>query len=254
MKNRIQPGTGGTTAATSPLETAGSKTRILIVDDHPIVREGFCNLVKKQRDLLPCGDVGTPSETLDAVEKLHPDLVLLDLWLGGDDGLELIKSLKARFPTLRILVISFSDESIYAVRALRAGALGYVMKSQPSKEILNAIRRVLDNQLYVSPAVAGSMLSSSVGQSRAKQDDASELLTDRELQILQLLGTGQSTRKIAESLCVSFKTIEAHRDNIKHKLGLQDAAELVHYATTWNQEHHPRLSPDDLLPSPTLHN
>ena len=230
------------------------KTRVLIVDDHPIVREGFCNLIKRQRDMACCGEAGTPTETFEAVEKLHPDLVLLDLWLGGDDGLDLIKSLKARYPTLRILVISFSDEAIYAARSLRAGALGYVMKSQPSKEVLVAIRRVLANELYVSPAIANSLLSTSVGQNRPKQDNASEVLTDRELQILQLLGAGQSTRKIAESLNVSFKTIEAHRDNIKRKLGLQDASELVHYATTWNQEHRPRLSPNDLLRSPTLLN
>src|SRR5690349_2266853 len=107
MKNRIQPGTGGTITASNQLETTSPKTRVLVVDDHPIVREGFCNLIKKQRDLIPCGDAGTPAETIAAVEKLHPDLVLLDLWLGGDDGLELIKSLKARFPALRILVISF---------------------------------------------------------------------------------------------------------------------------------------------------
>jgi DNA-binding NarL/FixJ family response regulator len=176
------------------------------VDDHPIVREGFSNLVKRQRDLVPCGEAGTVAETFDAVEKLHPDLVLLDLWLGGGDGLDLIKSLKSRFPTLRILVISFSDESIYAARALRAGALGYVMKSQPSKEVLTAIRRVLANELYVSAAVASSMVSSSVGQSRPKQDNTSQLLTDRELQVLQLLGAGQSTRKIAESLRIATQT------------------------------------------------
>ena len=186
------------------------KIKILIVDDHPIVREGFSNLVKKQRDFVRCGEAGSAAETFDAVEKLHPDLVLLDLWLGGGDGLDLIKSLKARFPTLRILVISFSDESIYAARALRAGAFGYVMKSQSSKEVLIAIRKVLANELYVSPAVASSMLSSSVGQSRPRKDNASEILTDRELQVLQLLGSGQSTRKIALSLGVSFKTVEAH--------------------------------------------
>jgi DNA-binding NarL/FixJ family response regulator len=254
MKSRTQPGIEGKTIAVAGSLGAGGKTRVLIVDDHPIVRDGFSNLIKRQRDLVPCGEAGTVAETFEAVEKLHPDLVLLDLWLGGGDGLDLIKSLKARFPTLRILVISFSDESMYAARSLRAGALGYVMKSQPAKEILTAIRTVLANELYMSPAVASSLVSSSVGLVRGKQDKSSELLTDRELQILQLLGAGQSTRKIAESLGVSFKTIEAHRDNIKHKLGLKDAAELVHYATSWSQQQRPRLTPNDLLPSPALQN
>src|SRR4029078_4753579 len=146
-----------------PLATekaAAGKARVLIVDDHPIVRDGFSNLVKRQRDLAPCGEASTVAETFTAVETLKPDLVLLDLWIGGGDGLDLIKSLKARFPQLRILVISFSDEAVYAARALRAAARGYVMKSQPSKEVLTAIRTVLSDELYVSPAVANSMLSS----------------------------------------------------------------------------------------------
>ena len=249
--NRIEQGLEANEKA-----SAGSngKARVLIVDDHPIVRDGFSNLVKRQRDLAPCGEASTVAATFTAVETLKPDLVLLDLWIGGGDGLDLIKSLKARFPQLRILVISFSDEAVYAARALRAGARGYVMKSQPSKDVLTAIRTVLANDLYVSPAVANSMLSSSVGHSRSKADKTSEVLTDRELQILQLLGSGQSTRKIAETLSLSFKTIEAHRDNIKRKLGLHDAVELVHYATTWSQEQRPRLSPNDLLPSPELRN
>lgn len=253
--NRInEPSLVANEKAAGPATGSNGKARVLIVDDHPIVRDGFSNLVKKQRDLTRCGEAGTVAETFTAVETLNPDLVLLDLWIGGGDGLDLIKSLKARFPQLRILVISFSDEAVYAARALRAGARGYVMKSQPSKEVLTAIRTVLSEELYVSPAVASSMLSSSVGQSRSKADKTSEVLTDRELQVLQLLGTGQSTRKIAELLSLSFKTIEAHRDNIKRKLNLQDAVELVHYATTWSQEQRPRLSPNDLLPSAELRN
>ena len=253
----MEPGvaTAKTTAdLTGVLTELARRARILVVDDHPVVREGYVNLIKRQRDFVACGEAGTVLETFKAVETLHPDLVLLDLWLGGDDGLDLIKSLKSQFPTLRILVISFSDEAVYAERALRAGARGYVMKSQPSKEVLTAIRTVLANELYVSPTIAHSMLSKSVGHSRGKQDNASELLTDRELQVLQLLGSGQSTRKIAEALNLSFKTIEAHRDNIKRKLGLQDAVELVHYATEWIQDQRPRLSPNDLLPSPALRN
>jgi len=248
-------GTAKTTADLTGAETEfARKTRILVVDDHPVVREGYVNLIKRQRDFVACGEAGSVAETFKAVETVYPDLVLLDLWLGGGDGLELIKSLKSQFPSLRILVISFSDEAVYAERALRAGARGYVMKSQPSKEVLTAIRTVLANELYVSATIAHSMLSKSVGLSRKNQDSAAELLTDRELQVLQLLGSGQSTRKIAAALNLSFKTIEAHRDNIKRKLGLQDAVELVHYATSWIKDQRPHLSPDDLLPTPALHN
>lgn len=242
------------TALTVTEAESARKTRVLVVDDHPVVREGFASLIKRQRDFLLCGEAGTVAETYKAVETLHPDLVLLDLWLGGGDGLDLIKSLKSQYPSLRILVISFSDETVYAARSLRAGARGYVMKSQPSKEVLTAIRTVLADELYVSSTIASLMLSKSVGLSHARQSSTSELLTDRELQILQLLGAGQSTRKIAEALNLSFKTVEAHRDNIKHKLNLQDAVELIRYATTWLQEQRPRLSPNDLLPSPALQN
>lgn len=230
------------------------RARILIVDDHPVVREGFANVLKRQPDFEHCGDAGTVAETFKAVETLHPDVVLLDLWLGGADGLELIKSLKSQFPDLRILVVSFSDETVYAARALRAGARGYVMKSQPSKELLAAIHTVLANELYMSPAIAQSLVSQSVGMPRGKQDEASEVLTDRELQVLRMLGAGQSTRKIAEALGLSFKTVETHRDNIKHKLHLRDAVELVHYATQWIRDQHPRLSPEDLPPTPALRN
>ena len=230
------------------------KARVLVVDDHPVVREGLANMLKRQRDFAHCGNAGTVAETFKAIETLHPDLVLLDLWLGGADGLELIKSLKSQFPNLRILVVSFSDETVYAARALRAGARGYVMKSQPPSEMLAAMRTVLANELYMSPTIAHSILSQSVGVPRGKQDNASEVLTDRELQVLQMLGAGQSTRKIAEALRLSFKTIETHRDNIKRKLGLQDAVELVHYATQWIRDQRPRLSPDDLPGVPALRN
>jgi DNA-binding NarL/FixJ family response regulator len=211
-------------------------------------------VIRRQPDFVPCGEAGTVAEAYKAVETLQPDLVLLDLWLGGGDGLDLIKSLKSQFSSLRILVVSFSDETVYAERSLRAGALGYVMKSQPSSEVVAAIRAILAGQLYVSPTIANLMVGKAVGVNRGKQDKTAELLTDRELQVLQLLGAGQSTRKIADALSLSFKTVETHRDNIKHKLDLQDAPELIRYATVWVQEHRLHLSPRDLLPSPAQQN
>jgi DNA-binding NarL/FixJ family response regulator len=226
-----------------------------VADDHPVVREGLASVIKKQSDFIYCGGASSVSETYEQVKALRPDLVLLDLWLGGGDGLELIKSLKSQFPLLRILVISFSDEAVYTERALRAGAMGYVTKTQPTSELLTAIRTVLVNEIYVSPTAARLLLHKSVGLKRENTKRGTELLTDRELQVLQLLGSGLSTRKIAEELGVSFKTVETHRENLKHKLQLGDAVELVSYATGWVQEQQrPRLSPDDLLPTQALQN
>ena len=215
------------------------KTRILVVDDHPMVRDSLIRLISKERDLMCCGEAGTAAEAQAAVAKHRPDLVILDLRLKSGDGLELIKCLKALRPNLRILILTQYDAPLYAERALRAGALGYLIKDQAADEVLNAIRTVLSGEIYLTRAMAGLMLHKMVGatgkqpRTGVEQLIGVEQLTDRELHVLQLLGAGLSTREIATCLKISFKTIETHRENIKFKLGLQNAAELIHFATNW---------------------
>jgi len=180
-----------------------------------------------------CGDAGTVGETLAATAKNKPDLVILDLRLKDGDGLELIKSLKSQLPELRILILSQYEAPIYIERALRAGALGYLSKDQAAADVLRAVRTVVAGQVFLSAGTAALLLHKFVGPARKTSGTAATDLTDRELHVLQLLGAGMSTRKIAVELKLSFKTIETHRENIKHKLGLKDAAELLHFAGDW---------------------
>ena len=212
------------------------KTRIVVVDDHPMMREGLIRLIGKQRDLICCGEAGTVAEAQRAVAKRKPDLVILDLRLKSGDGLELIKALKAQFADLRILILSQYEAPLYIERALRAGALGYVVKEQAATEVMKAIRTVLAGQIYLPGEMAALLLHKFVGTTAKAPQTSIEHLTDRELHVLQLLGAGMSTRAIAAELNLSFKTIEAHRENIKHKLGLRGAAALIHYATGWARE------------------
>jgi DNA-binding NarL/FixJ family response regulator len=232
--------------------TAASKIRILVVDDHPIVRSGLSRLINQQGDLICCGEAGTPAEAQEAVTRLKPDLVIMDLRLKGGDGLELIKTLKAQIPELSMLVLSQYEAPFYVERALRAGALGYVVKEQAAEELLSAIRSVLAGEVYLTRAMAARLLHTFIGVAPGAPPTGVERLTDRELQVLHLLGAGMSTRKIAAELNLSFKTIETHRENIKRKLGVRDAAGLILYATEWAREQ-VSLSPQavkDLAPQP----
>ena len=208
-----------------------------MVDDHPLVRNGLIRLISNQRDLACCGEAGTVAEAQAAIAKHKPDLVILDLRLKGGDGLELIKSLKSQIPDLPILILSQYDAPLYIERALRAGALGYVIKDQAAEEVLKAIRTVLSGQVYLTRGMAALLLHKFVGSPPQALRSGVEPLTDRELHVLQLLGAGMSTREIAEELNLSFKTIETHRENMKRKLGLRGAAALVHYASEWSREH-----------------
>lgn len=208
-----------------------------MVDDHPLVRDGLCRLISQQGDLTCCGEAGSVAEAQTAVAKHKPDLLILDLRLHGGDGLELIKSLKSQFPGLHILVLSQVDPSLYAERALRAGALGFLPKEQAAEEVLLAIRTVLAGQVYVTRGLAARLLHHFVGASHRAPIAGLERLTDRELHVLELLGTGMSTREIAAELNLSFKTVETHREHIKQKLGLNGAAQLLEYAVRWAQEH-----------------
>src|SRR5262249_36291371 len=208
-----------------------TKSNVLVVDDHPMVRDGLRRLIAQQDDLVCCGETGTTAETLEAVVRLKPDLVIMDLRLKVGDGLELIKSLEAHDPDLRTMILSQYEAPIYVERALRAGALGYVVKAQAAEEILRAVRSVLSGEVYLTRGMAALLLRRFVGAKPS--EERIEPLTDRELHVLHLLGSGLSTRQIAAELNLSFKTIETHRENIKRKLGLRGAAALIHYATQY---------------------
>ena len=215
---------------------AGSKARILVIDDHPMLREGLIGLINQQPDLSCCGEASTVPEAQVAAGKLRPDVAVLDLRLKGGDGLELIKTLKTQFPEIRVLVLSQYDAPVYVERALRAGAMGYLAKDQAAQEVLAAIRTVLSGQVFLTRGNAALVLQKLVGRDVRAGKSGVDVLTDRELHVLQLLGTGMSTRNIAAELKLSFKTIETHRENIKRKLGLEGASQLLHFATAWARE------------------
>lgn len=204
-----------------------------MVDDHPLVLAGLSQIINSQNDMTTCAEASTPAETISAVVAHRPDLVVLDLRLKGGDGLELIKTLKAQHATLRILVLSQFDESLYAERVLRAGAKGYLMKDQATAELLGAIRTVLAGEVYLNRAMTNRLLQKTFASQSLPRAARVEKLTDRELQVLLLLGTGLGTRKIAGQLNLSVKTVETYREHLKQKLDLSGATELVHFATHW---------------------
>lgn len=210
------------------------KRRVLIVDDHPIFRDGITQLINHESDLEVCGGVCSAPDALCALEKLKPDIVVVDLSIQGSNGIELMKSIRALHPSLPALIISMHDENLYAERALRAGARGYVMKSSPSEEVINAIRRVLSGNLYLSENIGGRLLNTFLnGRVESGGATTVDQLSDRELEIFRALGEGKGTREIAQNLFLSVKTVETHRAHIKEKLKLQTAPELVRAAVEW---------------------
>jgi len=222
-------------ARTIPLQSTATKKSILLVDDHPIVLEGLKQLIEQQSDLMVCGELADGRATLQTVDKLRPDLAIIDISLKTVNGLDVIKALKAQHPDLPVLALSMHDETLYAERALRAGANGYVMKEEATKNLLNAVRQLLGGGMYLSENVTAKLLSRMAHTKPGAKRSALEGLSDRELEVFHLIGQGVSTRKIAVTLRLSVKTIESHRENIKRKLKLQDAAELAQYAITWHQ-------------------
>ena len=204
------------------------KTRILVVDDHPIVCQALADLINRQSDLHCCGTAGTLAEVQQGIARHKPGLVLLDLRLGAADGLESIKTLKSQFPDLRLLVISQFDENAYAELALRAGALGYVMKEQATEEVLRAIRTLLTGDIYVSPKMRLQAVRRMLDTKRqGVQGVELSALTDRELCVFKAIGAGKTNKQIAADLNLSVKTIETYREHIKYKLKLSSGAELV---------------------------
>jgi DNA-binding NarL/FixJ family response regulator len=209
--------------------------RILLVDDHPIIRRGLCELIAQTPGLEVCGEAETPREALDAAADAEPDVAVVDLSLRDGSGLELIKDLAARHRDLPVLVLSMHDESLYAERALRAGAKGYIMKEEAPERLLAAIERVLDGEIYLSDAMASRVVAQFVTGSTEAPQSSVESLSDRELEVYEMIGNGLGTRDIARNLHLSVKTIETHRENIKRKLRLRNANELHQHAFLWVQ-------------------
>jgi DNA-binding NarL/FixJ family response regulator len=220
-------------------EARNSKTRILLVDDHAVVRFGIAQLINKQEDLAVCGEEESASRALSAIAQLKPDLVIADISLKDSSGLELMRNIKAQYPRLPVLVVSAHDESIYAEIAFRAGALGYLMKEEALEKILTAIRRVLSGAIYVSDALAARMLQQQVRGQTDIHESPVKCLSDREMEVFRLIGQWKKTRDIADELHLSVKTIEYYREQIKRKLNLKDAAGLTQYATSWAQRDNP---------------
>lgn len=204
---------------------------VLIVDDHPIVRRGLVQLIDQQPGLRVIGEAEGAGQAQALIEETDPNVVLLDLSLEGMSGLELLKQLRSFHPGLLALIISMHDEKLYAERALEAGAKGYIMKRAPDEEIIRAVRSVAADEMYISDD-----LRLEWGEREARQLDQ---LSDRELEIFLMLGEGFAPRHIAEELCISPKTVESHRQRIKDKLQLNDAAELTRFAVSWYQKYGP---------------
>ena len=219
---------------------APAKRTILIVDDHPMFRRGLASLIESEPDLAVCGQAGNSTAALQAVQQSQPDLVIVDLALGESDGLDLVKEMKRRHPGIPTLVLSMHDEAVYAERSLRAGARGYVTKQQLDETVLVAIRRLLAGETYMSGTLEERLAARYVAGRTLATDSPLEALSDRELQVFRLIGQGRSTRQIAETLHLSIKTIETHREHIKQKLMVGSATELAHRATQWVETGRPR--------------
>ena len=215
------------------------RKRVLLVDDHAVVRYGIAQLINQQSDLMVCGEEEDANNALSAIGRLKPDLVIADISLKDSSGLELMRNIKAQCSGLPVLVVSAHDESMYAEIAFRAGALGYLMKGDALGKVVTAIRRVLSGNIYVSDALTARMLQRQVrGQTDIAQSPVRGL-SDRELEVFQLLGTWKKTKEIAHELHLSIKTIEYYREQIKQKLNLKSAVELTQSATTWVQGENP---------------
>ncbi len=215
------------------------KNKILLVDDHPLVREWLANLINEEADLEVCGLAGNAREALDLIGKLSPRMAVVDISLEGGSGLELIKDIKAQHPKVNTIVLSMHDETLYAERAMRAGASGYVMKREATGKVLDALRAVLAGGLFFSNAV-NAQLAQKLVQGSGDQPAVVASLSDRELEVFQLLGRGCNTRQISEQMNVSFKTVQAYCARIKEKLNLANINELIFHAVRWHESQSPR--------------
>lgn len=213
--------------------TAGKRFKILIVDDHPMTRYGMARLIDQEQELTVCGEAENAQRALAAIKTLKPQLVLVDLTMPGGEGLEFIKDLRDHHPEIAVLVVSMHDEELYAERALRAGARGYIMKNEGGQKLVQAIRHILQGNAYVSESMSGKILDVFSGRARRADDTTIGKLTDREFEVFQMLGQGLTTREIGQRLHVSMKTVESHRLHIRQKLHSSSGPALIQYAVRW---------------------
>jgi DNA-binding NarL/FixJ family response regulator len=221
-----------------PSVAAARKYRIFLVDDHPLVREGLANLINEQNDMVVCGEAEDSAGALTGIAKTRPDVALVDISLKNESGLELVKNLESQFPLVALIVLSMHDEALYAERALRAGARGYVMKRESTKSVLASIRRVMEGGVYVSERVVNSMARRFSSSSKGAESSPVERLSDRELEIFRLLGQGRTTTQIAEDLHLSLKTVQAYCARAKEKFGVSSLGELLRAAIRWEDATH----------------
>jgi DNA-binding NarL/FixJ family response regulator len=214
-----------------PLQT-GKKT-VLVVDDHPLMRQGLALLINQQQDMQVCGEAEEAQAAMQAIAQLQPDIMILDISLKGPDGIELLKNIRATEPDLPVLVLSMHDEAIYAERALRARANGYIMKQEATEKVLVAVRRILSGEVYLSERMSNKMLQQYIGGTPNMIQSRIASLSDRELEVFRRIGEGRATREIAEELHLSVKTVETYQAHIKDKLALRSGRELIQHAIQW---------------------
>jgi DNA-binding NarL/FixJ family response regulator len=219
-------------AAKQPEE---KKTRVLIVDDHPMMREGLASLLGTQPDIEVCGDAENAAQALEMIPRSRPSIVIADITMPGKSGIELIKDITAMYPEVATLAVSMHDEAVYAERVLRAGARGYIMKKEGGKRILEAIRKVRDGEVAVSEKMSAQILRIFSGRSSGNEGSPVRQLTDREFEVFELIGRGLGTGQIAGELHLSAKTVEVHRAHIKEKLQIRSGTELIAYAARWSE-------------------
>jgi len=222
----------------SPSRTVARKSRVFIVDDHPLVREGLTNLINGQDDLIVCGEAKDSAQAINGIAKARPDVALIDISLENESGLELVKQLKTQFPQVALIILSMHDEALYAERALRAGAQGYVMKHETSKSVLASIRRVLGGGVYVSERIVKRMALRLTSSRQPITSSPVERLSDRELEIFRLLVQGRTTSQIAGDLNLSLKTVQAYCARAKEKFGVASLTELLYAAIRWDDASH----------------
>jgi DNA-binding NarL/FixJ family response regulator len=217
-----------------PEETAQKiKKKVLVVDDHPLLRQGLALLINQQHDMHVCGEAEEAQAAMQSIAEKKPDIIILDISLKGPDGLELLKSIRAIYPDLPVLVLSMHDEAIYAERALRARANGYIMKQEATEKVLVALRRIFNGEVYLSDGMSKKMLKQYIGGAPPLLESRIAALSDRELEVFRRIGEGRATREIADELHLSVKTVETYQAHIKDKLSLRSGRELIQHAVQW---------------------